>query len=75
MKNYLEVVIERLEALKNEQGQASPAQIMGVVVKSAVDHKLTFDVKKDMLQAILSVDGITPDEAELLRDLEATRNT
>ena len=69
-KDFLDALIEQLEALKAESNQPSVGKVVALVIHTAVNQKLTFDVKRDILEALMSLDGITPDEAELLRDLD-----
>jgi len=69
-KDFLDTLIEQLEALKAEDNQPNVGKVVALVIHTAVNQKLTFDVKRDILEALMSLDGITPDEAELLRDLD-----
>jgi len=69
-KDFLDALIEQLEALKAEDNQPNVGKVVALVIHTAVNQKLTFDVKRDILEALMSLDGITPDEAELLRDLD-----
>ena len=69
-KDFLDELIEQLEALKAEGNQPSVDKVVALVIHTAVNQKLTFDVKRDILEVLMSLDGITPDEAELLRDLD-----
>jgi len=71
MKNtFLDALIEQLEALKAEDAQPSVSKVIQLVLHTAADQKLSFETKRSILEAIMSADGISPDEAELLRDLE-----
>lgn len=72
-KDFLDELIEQLEALKAEGNQPNVGKVVALVIHTAVNQKLTFDVKKDILEALMSLDGITPDEAELLRDLDSLK--
>jgi len=69
-KDFLDELIEQLEALKAEGNQPSVGKVVALVIHTAVNQKLTSDVKRDILEELMSLDGITPDEAELLRDLD-----
>ena len=71
--NFLDALIAKLEAMKAEGEQPSVGKVVTTVVQTAVDQKLTFDVKRDILAGLMSLDGITPKEAEILRDLDATK--
>ena len=72
MKNiFLDALIGQLESMKNEGEKPSVGKVISVVIRTAVDQKLTYDVKRDILEYLMALDGITPDEAELLRDLDA----
>ena len=68
--NFLDALITKLEAMKAEGEQPSVGKVVATVVQTAVDQKLTFDVKRDILTALMSLDGITPDEAQLIKDLD-----
>ena len=68
--NFLDALIGQLESMKNEGEQPSVGKVISVVIRTAVDQKLTYDVKRDILECLMALDGITPDEAELLRDLD-----
>jgi len=43
------------------------------VLRTAADHKLSFDTKRSILEAMMALDGISPDEAELLRELDESK--
>ena len=68
--NFLDVLIGQLESMKNEGEQPSVGKVISVVIRTAVDQKLSFDTKRDLLECLMAVDGITPDEAKLLRELD-----
>ena len=59
---------KRISSRKTRVGK-----VISVVIRTAVDQKLTYDVKRDILECLMALDGITPDEAELLRDLDASK--
>ena len=71
--NFLDALIEQLEALKAEDTQPSVGKVITLVVRTAADQKLSFDTKRDLLECLMAVDGITPDEAKLLRELDNTK--
>ncbi len=74
MENFLDVLIEKLVAMKAANEQPNVGDVIKLVIATAIDQKIPFDAKKSILQAILALDGITPDEAELLRDLNIASN-
>ncbi len=69
MKIYLDELIKQLESLK-EEDHPTFGKVVTLVVKTAIDQKLTYDVKRYLLECLLSLDGLTPDEAKLLQDLD-----
>ena len=71
--NFLDALIEQLEALKAENEQPSVSKVIALVVRTAADQKLSFDTKRDLLECLMAVDGITPDEAKLLRELDESQ--
>lgn len=76
MKNeFLDKLIENLEAMKREGERPSVGKVIAMVIHTAVDQKLTFEVKKDILTVLMSLDGITPDEADLIRQLEQQKES
>ena len=68
--NFLDALIEQLEALKAENEQPNVSKVINLVLRTAADHKLSFDTKRSILEAMMALDGISPDEAELLRELD-----
>ena len=73
--NFLDALIAKLEAMKADGEQPSVGKVVTTVIHTAVDQKLTFEVKKDILTLLMSLDGITPDEAELIRQLEQQKES
>ena len=74
MKNtFLEALIAKLEIMKAEAEEPSVGKVIATVVHTAVEQKLTYDVKRDILECLMALDGITPDEAELLKDLDKNK--
>ena len=73
--NFLDALIAKLEAMKADGEQPSVGKVVATVIHTAVDQKLTFEVKKDILTLLMSLDGITPDEAELIRQLEQQKES
>jgi len=71
--NFLDALIEQLEALKAKDVQPSVSKVIALVVRTAADQKLSFDTKRDLLECLMAVDGITPDEAKLLRELDESQ--
>ncbi len=70
MEKYVDVLIEKLEAMKVSGAQPGVGEVMELVLVTAAELKLPFERRKSILQASLSLDGVTPEEAELLRDWE-----
>lgn len=70
---FLDAVIEQLELLKKEEEQPNVGKVISLVVRTAINQKLTFDVKRDIVEFLVSLDGITYDEVKMLRDLDNTR--
>lgn len=73
MKNtFLEALIAKLEAMNAEGEQPSVGKVIATVVHTAVEQKLTYDVKRDILECLMALDadGITRQEAEILRALD-----
>ena len=68
--NFLDALIEQLEALKNEDEQPSVGKVVALVIRTAVNQKLTDNVKRDIMECLMSLDGLTPDEVKLLRDMD-----
>ena len=68
--NFLDALIEQLEALKAENEQPNVSKVINLVLRTAADHKLSFDTKRSSLETMMALDGISPDEAELLRELD-----
>ena len=71
--NFLDALIAKLEAMKAEGEQPSVGKVVATVVHTAVDQKLTYDVKRDILECLMALDGITPDEAQLLKDMDESK--
>ena len=73
MKNtFLEALIAKLEAMNAEGEQPSVGKVIATVVHTAVEQKLTYDVKRDILECLMALDadGITRQEVEILRALD-----
>lgn len=68
--NFLDALIEQLEALKAEEEQPSVGKVIALVVRTSADQKLNIDTKRAMLEGLMALDGITAEEAELLQELE-----
>lgn len=74
-KNFLDELIEELQKLKAEQETASVGKVISVVLKTAAGGQLTYEQKRVIAQAAMSLDGLTPEEAEILRDWEEAKKT
>ena len=77
-KDFLD---ELMEALQTEQKKVSisapiaPHKVIGVFANVAKEHELTWEEKRAIAETAMALDGITPDEAELLHDLDASHDS
>lgn len=78
-KDFLDKLMEELAKLHEEKKVSglAPDIARGKTIETFLrvvkEHELTFDEKKAIAEVLIAVDGITPEEAEVLRDLDAAR--
>lgn len=78
-KDFLDELMEELAKLHEEKkvsGLASDiarGKTIETFLKVAANHKLTFEEKRTIAEVVMSFDGITPDEAAILRDLDSLK--
>lgn len=79
-KDFLDELMEELQKLKDEQKKitisapVAPHKIIGVIGSVARNHELTFEEKRAIAEVAMSLDGITPQEAAILRDLDKLKD-
>ena len=76
-KDFLDELIEALHAEEKKVTLAAPIaphKVIGVFASVAKAHELTWEEKRAIAETAMSLDGITPDEAELLRELDASHD-
>ena len=75
-KDFLDELMEELQKLKDEQKKVTisapvaPHKVISAFTRVAKNHELTYEEKRSFAEFAMSLDGITPQEAEILRDLD-----
>jgi len=75
-KDFLDELMEELAKLHEEKKVSGLApdlargKTIDTFLKVATNHKLTFEEKRTIAEVVMSFDGITPEEAVILRDLD-----
>lgn len=66
--NYLSRVISALQELQKEQADATFHEIVREIAKVAIDGRITFEEKKEIIATFMSLDrdGLTKQEQEIL---------
>lgn len=78
-KDFLEELMEELTKLHEEnkvsglQPDIARGKTIEAFLRVAKHHELTFEEKKAIASAAMSLDGITPDEAATLRNLDSLK--
>lgn len=73
-KDFLDELMEALQGLKEEQktititAPVAPHKVIRTITEVVKKHELTFEEKKAFTEAMMALDGITHQEAEILRD-------
>lgn len=75
-QDFLDELMEALQALKEEQktlvlpAPVPPHKVIRTIQNVAKNHELTFEEKRTMATMAMAMDGLTAEEAEILRRLE-----
>ena len=75
-KNFLD---ELMEALRGEEKEVTisapiaPHKVICVFTQVVQTHELTWDEKRNLAVTAMSFDGITSDEAEIINELDSSR--
>ena len=64
----LEELIEQLQKLQGEQETASIGKVILVVLKTVGHPQLTHEQKRSIMEVLMSLDGITPEEVRILHE-------
>jgi len=79
-KDFLDELMEELQKLKDAQKKVTisapvaPHKVISTFTRVAKNHELTYEEKRAFVEAAMSLDGITPQEAEILQELDQMKN-
>lgn len=75
-KDFLDELKEELELIQAERDEHGldtdiiHAKAMAALIRVSQNHKLTLEEKKSMAKAAMALDGLTAQEADILRCLD-----